>query len=483
MPPAGNTTTVDRALFDGWKWQSDGIKLLGAPIGTKDFCESVTAKRVAKAQQLLEQLEEYGHAQGALLTLRHCASWCKLVYSARTTPPQLHSESLKRFGIGLRSALDGLLGDSIPDHSWELAQLGLSHGGLGLRDPVRHAPAAYLASLAQNKDLCMRIDSNFDADDTSGALYKEATIAVVQSQVLDAATLAGDLRQKELSARLDAGQRSSLSSRADSAMKAHMSLTRIPGAGAWLTAHPVDDGREIDSPLFKLAVKRRIRCSVAAEDAVCPCCGQIMDRWGDHAATCMCNGDRTVKHNSIRNACSEEAVAGGLRPEKEKAGLLPGRPPSDGLPAIRSARRPADIWVPRGMHGGGEAFDFAVTSGLKSGHLGQVIKSPELVFSQYEATKRQHLSTEDVSKAAGFRFSPLVLESHGGGMSQLTRRFVSWLAGAVAATRGTDEDREALRIAQRMSATLHREGARAILRRLVPVEECRPTTAWAAPAA
>ena len=63
-----------------------------------------------------------------------------------------------------------------------------------------------------------------------------------------------------------------------------------------------------------------------------------MDRWGDHALTCSCNGDRTVRHNAIRNVCYEEAVEASLRPEREKAGLLPGRPHEDGLPGDSGLR-------------------------------------------------------------------------------------------------------------------------------------------------
>ena len=111
---------------------------------------------------------------------------------------------------------------------------------------------------------------------------------------------------------------------------AHMALTALPGAGAFLTAPPVDDGREIDAPLFQVVLKRRLRAPVFEAEFPCPMCGEIMDRWGDHALTCSCNGDRTVRHNAIRNVCYEEAVEASLRPEREKANLLPGPRPIEG---------------------------------------------------------------------------------------------------------------------------------------------------------
>ena len=84
---------------------------------------------------------------------------------------------------------------------------------------------------------------------------------------------------------------------------AHVSLIALPGAGAWLTAPPAQDGREMDATLFRVALKQCLRCPMAEEDSFCPCCGQCSDRWGDHALVCACNGDRTVRHDAVRNIC------------------------------------------------------------------------------------------------------------------------------------------------------------------------------------
>ncbi len=84
-------------------------------------------------EKLLAACVAYGHTQGALLILRQCASWGKLVYSARTVPPELHVEALKGFNQDLRQALEQLIGGPLPDRSWSLAQLGIKQGGLGFR--------------------------------------------------------------------------------------------------------------------------------------------------------------------------------------------------------------------------------------------------------------------------------------------------------------------------------------------------------------
>ena len=47
-----------------------------------------------------------------------------------------------------------------------------------------------------------------------------------------------------------------------------------------------------------------------------------MDSFGDHALVCYCNGDRTVRHNALRNIVFCEASRANMQPEKEKAGAL-----------------------------------------------------------------------------------------------------------------------------------------------------------------
>ena len=172
--------------------------------------------------------------------------------------------------------------------------------------------------------------------------------------------------------------------RHDASFLAHLSLNQCPGAGAWLTAPPTEDGREVAAPLFKVAVKRRLRAPVYDGDSACPCCGGVLDHFGDHALSCECGGDRTIRHNALRNVCHEEALEAGLRSEREKAGLLPKRPSTDELPQRAGNRRPADVWLPRGQRGSQEALDFAVTSAMRSGLPREATATPELLFQRYE---------------------------------------------------------------------------------------------------
>ena len=60
--------------------------LLGAPLGPDIFCEAYTLeKRVDKALPLLRALKDLPDPQTALLLLRHCASYSKVVFATRVT--------------------------------------------------------------------------------------------------------------------------------------------------------------------------------------------------------------------------------------------------------------------------------------------------------------------------------------------------------------------------------------------------------------
>eukprot|EP00662_Eupelagonemidae_sp_cell21_P057239 gene57239-biopygen50387 len=101
---------------------------------------------------------------------------------------------------------------------------------------------------------------------------------------------------------------------------------------------------------------------------------------GDHALACGGGGDRTLRHNALRNLTYHYCNAAGLRPELEKPGLLrprllEGVAEEDGQQRGGArgpdGRRPADVYLPCWRVGRPAALDFAVTSGLRIGAVGE----------------------------------------------------------------------------------------------------------------
>ena len=188
-------------------------------------------------------------------------------------------------------------------------------------------------------------------------------------------------------------------------------------------------------------------------------------------------GDRTRRHNLLRNIVHHAAEAANLRPELERPGLLPQRPfcggsYENGASAVAhdsdlSARRPADVYLPRWRSGPPAAWDFAVTSGLRMDLQAAAASGADAVTSRYEGFKRSHQDTHEECQAQGITFIPMVVEAVGGAWGKMARCVWSELAKISCLATGElmTESTCAIMLQQRLSMTLHRENARACLKR------------------
>ena len=493
VPSAGLQHQVPPDTFLGFHFNASGnFKLLGASLGTADFCLAHTRKRVTKASELLAKISQMRDSQCALHLMRNGASFCKLVYSARTVPTALLQSALHDMSDDVKRALTNIVGTEIDPRGWKQAQIGIKSGGLGLRSAEEHASSAFIACVSGCAAICSEIDPHFDPEDIDGHLFLQEARQDLSSRIRPDAVTSGTeraYRQKHFSRLVDAKSKEDLSALGSNDLfyKAHLALQDADGAGAWLTALPEDEDRKVDPALFQVCLQRRLRLRVQEADSFCPLCGMTMDSYGDHALVCRCHGDKTIRHNVLRNVVYSEALLGGMRPEKEKAGLLPGRPAEDGLQrnatredegagvhmqvAAHGLRRPADVFLPRGACGAPTALDFACTSGLRADRVRLAAEQPEQVASRYEDFKRnfkppgEQAGTEALCAQNGLRFVPMVLEAHGGGWSAVARQTLDVIARSVAAAWNEKPEVASLRIAQRLSTTLHRENARAILKR------------------
>ena len=77
------------------------------------------------------------------------------------------------------------------------------------------------------------------------------------------------------------------------------------------------------------------------------------------------------------------------------------------------------------------------------------------------------MSTQALCNEVHLRFIPMVLEAHGGGWSKDFQKTIDWIAGKQALATGIDASLASTRIAQRISCTLQRVNAEAIIARRV----------------
>ena len=134
---------------------SKGITVFGSYVGPTTHFDSYCASRLAGLEGFLERLAALACPQTALLLLRHCLGACKFTYAARTIPFVLLEPTLRTCAAFVRDAVSQCLGSPISDEQWTQACIPLSLGGLGLLDPLRMGPVAFLSGA-----LCFAYDSS-----------------------------------------------------------------------------------------------------------------------------------------------------------------------------------------------------------------------------------------------------------------------------------------------------------------------------------
>ena len=262
----------------------------------------------------------------------------------------------------------------------------------------------------------------------------------------------------------------------DACLRAHLELTSARGAGQWLHTVPNKACRKAVDPLqYKTMIQQWLRSPVFDCDFPCPQCEGIVDRFGDHCLVCSGGGDRTRRHNCLRNEVFHLCASAGLAPELEKPGLLCPRPDIGARPenggeqdSDPSARRPADVYLPRWKLGLPAALDFAVTSGLRTDLLTASTQNASAAPSAYKDHKRTYLNTEDHCRTDGITFLPVVAEALGGGWGPTDCKVWAELAKRKASITGELESTVVGQVYQSLGLILHRENARAILRRGAP---------------
>ena len=180
---------------------------------------------------------------------------------------------------------------------------------------------------------------------------------------------------------------------------------------------------------------------------------------------------------TVRNVTTSSAMkffichSAGLNPELERPGLLQPRPIAGVVQengAVRDPnanRRPADVFLPKWRRGAPAALDLAITSGLRNDMVKKSVEDGGAAAKAYENFKRSHMQTEDHCQEEGILFIPLICEATGGGWGPAANAVWNELAKYKATLTGESISITANRMLQSLGMILHKENARAILRR------------------
>ena len=105
------------------------MKVLGAAVGDVVFCNGLVRRRRLKAKALMEKICEVNDAQTALLLLRSCAGYTKLMHNTRTSPSSSMASELSSFDLDVRRAFEAIMNIVPDDAAWNRAQWATNIAG------------------------------------------------------------------------------------------------------------------------------------------------------------------------------------------------------------------------------------------------------------------------------------------------------------------------------------------------------------------
>ena len=360
--------------------------------------------------------------------------------------------ALAAFDGLVRRCFAGFTGIHPTADQWQQAALGFAQAGLGLRCTAAHAPAAYPAS---SLSACPELDASFCAEAVTAHVDVAAALAALNAQLPGVRALSLDAalgsKQRQLSERLDAAGWDACLLAASPTARAILFSEAGAGARAFLAAW------QNHQPFLEL--------NCAFEWAFlkllwCPRCDGVLDCQGHHSAVCVAGGERRQRHNAVRDLVHSWAERAGLRPEKERPGLLLPQSPDD-VQAAR--RRPADVYLPA-LGGSPAALDFAVTAPQRQETLSIAGRATGAAAASYARHKEAHLDTAKCCESQGIVFVPMVVETTGT-WDKGAAVVLNHIARAVAARTGEDAGAAQTALMQELSVVVRTWRARAALRR------------------
>jgi len=125
-----------------------GVKLLGAPIGTKAFTTDFVQKKLVALNEVHQLLREVDNAQVEFALFRGCLAYNKINHLLRTCPPDLLEEALVKFDEQFQNMVAEIFrAPCLSDDQWDQASLPVKLSGLGVNQTKVIAGSAYVGSL------------------------------------------------------------------------------------------------------------------------------------------------------------------------------------------------------------------------------------------------------------------------------------------------------------------------------------------------
>ena len=227
--------------------------------------------------------------------------------------------------------------------------------------------------------------------------------------------------------------------------------------GAFLNSIPSPAlGLRMTSDVFSTALKYRLGSPIFPNDGDCGMCGKASDMMGDHAiSACSGNGDKSRRHDLVRDAIFQAASAAALAPRREERGLISGRD-----------ARPGDITINGWSRSGGKpktAFDVTVASPLAQNCIRRTtIGESKFVFEN--AINRKVTTYQKMNLPPDIDFIPLPVTTFGAWEENALANIIE-IAAHQAHNTGKEKAGIKKHLLQKLSVCLQRENAEMLITR------------------
>merc|ERR1712082_126980 len=149
------------------------VKVLGAPVGSRQFQAEVLQARVDGAGAVLEALPSMDDPHCELYLLWSCFSLPKFGFAVQTVDTTPHIEVLRDFDHRVQGALELLVGTGLNGAQRTQSSLPVSKTGMGLRSAKAHAPGAFLASLCTSQPMVKQMHHHEGHGEQAGGPKEE----------------------------------------------------------------------------------------------------------------------------------------------------------------------------------------------------------------------------------------------------------------------------------------------------------------------
>ena len=158
---------------------SDGITVLGAPVGWREYVREKIAEKIEKVRLITELLRHLKDPHSEFVLLRSCLSLPKVMFLLRALDTTEHQDLLESFDSITRGALSRILGHPVTDDQWAQGKLPAAMGGLGLRAAADHASVAHATSLLSSHTMVLKLLKRAEEESASAATMPQGNNLLV----------------------------------------------------------------------------------------------------------------------------------------------------------------------------------------------------------------------------------------------------------------------------------------------------------------